>query len=171
MTRRVGDFRHLAAHKESPFLEHALIELVIGFVRRAHVNVEVVDRRACPLMHKMRELQALHTTDDRAIVVEVAVARADTVNDADTLRRGLAIAQDDVAIGRSRRVGQALELDARKHVRQTPIAVVADLACIEQIVARGEDDVANRHIDEFILLGKINCARRTELLARFARAL
>ncbi len=74
VTRRVRDLGHLAAHKECPFVEHALVELIVGLVGRAHVDVKVVDRRAGPLVDEVGKLQSLHAADDRAVVVEILVA-------------------------------------------------------------------------------------------------
>src|SRR5512138_3834200 len=39
VTRRVRDLRDLAAHEEGAFLQHTLVELIIGLVSRAHVDV------------------------------------------------------------------------------------------------------------------------------------
>ena len=72
--RRISDLCHFAAHKESAFFQHTLIELIVGFISRTHVDVEVVNRCASPFVNEMRELQSLHAANDRAIVVEVPVA-------------------------------------------------------------------------------------------------
>ncbi len=74
VTRRIGDLCHFAAYEQGSFLQYTLIKLIIGFVRCAHINVEVVDHGPRALMDKMGELQPLHTANDRAIVVEILIA-------------------------------------------------------------------------------------------------
>ncbi len=170
IARRIRDLSHFAAHEESPFFKHALIELIVGFVRRAHVNVKVIDRCTRALVDKMRELQSLHAADHRAIIIEILIARPHAMDNAYALRHGLSITQNNISRSRPRRIGQALELQAREHIRQTSIAVIAHASCVEQVIASGKDDIANIDVQHFILLVEIDRARWAEFLASLACA-
>ena len=66
-----------AAHENRALFHDVLIEFVIIFVRRAHVDVEIVDGRTGAFFDKMGGPGTLHAADDRAVVVVVAVAAAD----------------------------------------------------------------------------------------------
>ncbi len=92
------------------------------------------------------------------------------MDDTDRFRRRYAIAQNDFAIRRTRGVGQPLELQAGEDVCQAPIAVLLDLASVEEIETRRQDDIADLDGDIFILLGKIDRPGWAEFLTGFARA-
>ncbi len=59
----IGDLRDLAADEDRPFLQQPLVELIIGFISRAHVDVEIRDLRPGALLYEVGELQALHAAD------------------------------------------------------------------------------------------------------------
>ena len=54
----VGDFAHAAADEVHAFFEQLVVELLVAFARRAHVDVEVVDLGAGVLLEQVRQLQA-----------------------------------------------------------------------------------------------------------------
>ena len=87
--------------KQRAFFQHPLVELIVFFVGGAHVDVEVVHRRAGAFVHQVGEFQTLHAADHRTVVVEFAIAAAHAVHDAHRLGCGDAIAQDDIAVGRA----------------------------------------------------------------------
>ncbi len=157
--------------KLGAFLEQPLVKLIVGFVRRAHIDVEICDLRPGALFHQVGKLKALHAADAGAVVVVVLVTAADAMDDPDGFRRRYAIAQDDFAIRRTSSVGQPLELQAGEDVRQAPIAVLLDLACIEEIETRRQDDIADLDSDVLIFLGEIDGARWGRIFHRLCRCL
>ena len=83
---------------------------------------------------------------------------------------GLAIPQDDIAAGRAGRVAQALEFQVGEDVRQAAIAILRDAAGIEQVLAGGQDDVANLDRHDLVFLVEIDGIGRAEFLAGLAGA-
>ena len=96
VARSISDLGHLASHEQGAFFHNALVELIVGFGGSAHVNVEFIDCRTGAFLDKMRKLQTLHAADGGAVIIEVLVARADTVDDAHCLRLCLAVTQGDL---------------------------------------------------------------------------
>ena len=87
-----GDLRRLAANEERAFFHDALVELVVTLRRGPHIDVEVVDRGVGVFLDHVREFEALHAADRGAVVIEVAVAAADAMDDAHRLGLGHAVA-------------------------------------------------------------------------------
>ena len=72
--------------KCTPSLEQLVVELLVAFARRAHVDVEVEDLGAGVLLDQVRQLQRIHAADARALAIGVLVAGAHAMDDADGLR-------------------------------------------------------------------------------------
>ena len=71
------------------------------------------------------------------------VPAADAVDDGHRFRAGAAVAEDDLAVGRSGRVAQPLKLKAGKDIGQPAVAVVGDAAGVEEIKAGRKNDIAD----------------------------
>ena len=166
----IRDFGYFTADEQGAFFQDALVELIVGLVGGAHIDVELVDGRAGALLDQVGKLQSLHAADRRAVVVVVPIAAADAVDDADRFRHCHAIAQDDIAVGRTGGIGQTFEFQAGEDVRQAPITILGDPAGVEQIVAGGQDDIANLDGDDLVFLGEIDGIGRAEFLTGFAGA-
>jgi len=70
------------------------------------------------------------------------------------LRLGLAVAEDDLAVGRPGRVAHPLELEGREDVGQPAVAVLRNPLAIEHVPAGGDDDIADLQLDDFVLCSK-----------------
>ena len=81
-----------------------------------------------------------------------------------------AVAEHDLAAGRAGGVAQPLELQAGEDVGQPPVAVLRDPLAVEQLPARGDDDVAHLELDDLILLLKSIGIGGADLLADLALA-
>ena len=95
----------------------------------------------------------------------VQVAAAHAVDDGHRLGSRLAVAQHDLAAGRARRVAQPFELQARVDVGQATVAVLRNLRAVERLPAGGNDDVADRHLDQFVFLVEPDSVGRAQFLA------
>jgi hypothetical protein len=93
------------------------------------------------------------------------------VDDGHRLGLGDAVAEDDRAVGGAGRVGEPLELEAREDVRQPAVAVLRHLAGVEEVVAGGDDDVADLEGQDRVFLGEVDGVGLAELLAGLAGAL
>ena len=113
----------------------------------------------------MTEFQGGHAADRGAVFVVVDVAAADAVDQGHALRLGLAVAQDDLAPGRAGGVAQPLELHVGVDIGQAAVAVLRQLARIEQLPARGQDDVAYLDLDDLILLVEVDGLGGAEFFA------
>ena len=127
--------RHLAADEVGTFLQDPLVELLVAFEGRAHVDIEVVYFGAGAFMDKVGEFQSLHATNDRAVLVVVLIPATHAVDDTDRLGSGFAIAQHDITVRWSGSVAHPFELKTGKDIRQASIAVLSDAACVERLVA------------------------------------
>ena len=121
----VGHLGHPAADESHPFLEQAVVELLVAFAEAAHVDVEVVDLRAGLLLDQVRELQRVHAADARAVLVVLRCRGYPTQWMMPTAFGVLAVLQQDLAAGRARGVVHVLELEAGEHVRVPAVAVFA----------------------------------------------
>ncbi len=104
----------------------------------------------------MGELQALHAADIRAVGVVVLVAAAHAVDDRHRFGLGHAIAQDHIAIGWPGGIAHALKFHAGEHIGQPPVAVLRDASRIKQIVACGQNDIADIDLNDLVLLLEVN---------------
>src|SRR3989304_43237 len=95
----------------------------------------------------MTELQGCHAAYRRAMLVIVLIAAAHTVDDRHRLWFGLAVAEHDLAVGRSCGVAQTLEFHIGEHVCQPAVSVLRNALAVEQLPAGGQNDVA--HFDLF----------------------
>ncbi|OPZ85249.1 MAG: hypothetical protein BWY76_01490 [bacterium ADurb.Bin429] len=150
--------RHLGrapANEVDILFQQLIVELLVAFARRAHVNVEVVDFRAGALFHQVRQLEGIHTTDARAVFIRGVVAAADTVDDAHRLRYA-AVAQGDLAAGGAGSVHQALDFEAGIDAGVLAVAVFGDALGVKRLEAGGDDDGAYLDLGDLFLLVKIN---------------
>src|SRR5208337_5301150 len=111
----ISHFRHASANEVDAFVKQPVIELLVTFARRAHVNVEVVNFGADALANQVGQLQRVHAADFGAPAVGVLVPRTYAVADSDYLRLG-AVAQPDLAASRSRGVDQSLDFQSGIYV-------------------------------------------------------
>ena len=168
---RVGDLGHPPADEMGALVQHPMVELLVALARRPDVDVEVVHLgTGQTLPHQMREFQRIHTADFGAVLVVILVAGADAMDDGHALGLGDAIPQDDAPARGPGRIDQALEFQAGEDIGQPPVAILGDAAGVEQVVARGDDDIPHLEGDDLILLLEVDGLGGTEDLAGLALA-
>jgi len=90
------------------------------------------------------------------------------MNNPHRLGNGYAITQKYLASSRASGVAQALEFQTGEYICQVPVAVIGDLAGVEQVITGCQDDIADFDGQDFVLLVELDRSGGTEFLTGFA---
>ncbi len=155
----VGDLGGAAADEVDALVHEPPVELFVVLAEAAHVDVELVYLGLGQvLLDQVRELERVHAAHARAELLIVLVATAHAVQDDDRLGR-LAVLADDLATGRARGVGDALELEAGDHVVEAAVPVARLLSGVPQLEAGSHDDGADVELDDLVFLLEVDGPR------------
>ena len=156
----LGDFCHLGLEESyRRILPHLLVE-VLEPVDGA--DVDVVDGRfgigAPGLFHVLGLFQGGHAADARAMAQMILVARTGALDEGDVLRLLAIRRPQDLAAGRTMRIGQALEFERSDHVGEAVVAIGLDFRRVVGLPAGGPDHGARLDFNGFRLHREIDGA-------------
>ncbi len=123
--------------------QKSLIEFLVVLLVGANVDVKRMYFGTRLFHYQVSELERSHAADTRTVGVMLQITAANTVNDRDRFGRRLTVAQYNLAIGRAGRIAQSLKFKARIDIRQPAVTELGNLAAIEGLPARRNDDVAD----------------------------
>ena len=119
----VADLGNASTDKVHSFIEQPVIEFLVTFSRRSHVDIEIEDFRPRVLLNKVGEFEGIHAANLGAPTVGVGIARADAMDNAH--RCGLlAVAKNYLASSWAGSVDQPFHLEGGIDIRVSAIPAV-----------------------------------------------
>ena len=151
----LGHTRSLAPNKFYVLFNDTVVKFFISFTGGPYVNIKLIDIGGCFFFEKVSELERIHAAHAAAMLIMIFIATADAVQNGNRLRL-LTVAQRDFTAGRPRRIKESFHFQRIIDAGIFAVTVLDQRPGIHKIIARSHNHRSNFHLNEAVLLLKIN---------------